>query len=232
MVDRALLPLFEGVEGGTSGALAQEVSTWVANSPRFRAFVEANRDKIRKKLRNAGDAEGRRDVRAELRVASLLLADRRFELGFEPYGAGKGGPDFGVTFRGGSRFNLEVTRTRRTAEELSVSWYVLGKLRQMPPGVPNALLVAIEDGDAATVDVAGAVRRLRSVADRKDEPFFTERGFDGSRGFYDRFLRLGAVYVWADAAGGEGRASVWLNGSARIALPARAAQACLAALRA
>ncbi len=229
--DRAVAALFEGVEGGTAGGLAAELSGWAAASPGFDAFVERNRDKIRKKLRTARDAEGRRDVRAELRVAALLLADRRFELAFEPYGSGKGGPDFGVTFRGGSRFNLEVTRTRRTAEELSVSWYVLGKLRQMPPGVPNALLVAIEDGDATSVDVGDAVKWLRSVADRKDEAFFTERGFDGSRGFYDRFLRLGAVYVWAETGVAEGRASLWVNRSARTAVPSAAAKACLARLR-
>ena len=65
-----------------------ELPDWLAESPRFRSFVEANRDKIRKKVRGAGSPAARLDVRAELRVAALLLADRRFELAFEAYGAG------------------------------------------------------------------------------------------------------------------------------------------------
>ena len=65
---------------------------WLAGSPRFRAFAEAHRDKIRKKIRGAADPEALRDVRAELATARLLLADRRIELAFEAYGSGKTGP--------------------------------------------------------------------------------------------------------------------------------------------
>ena len=83
--------------------------------------------------------------------------------------------------------------------------------------------------DAETVAAAG--QALCDRADRKDEPFFASRGFDGSRGFYDRFLRLGVVFVWSEAANGAARAALWVNRSARIALPAPAARACLARLR-
>ena len=54
-----------------------ELVAWLAGSPRFRAFVEANITKIRKKYRNAPDDQSRRDVRAELLAARLLLSDRR-----------------------------------------------------------------------------------------------------------------------------------------------------------
>jgi hypothetical protein len=84
--------------------MAEELVGWLAASARFRAFAEAHRDKIRKRLRTAADAEALRDVRAELQVARLLLADRRVELAFEPYGAGKAGPDFTVIYRGAGRF--------------------------------------------------------------------------------------------------------------------------------
>ena len=109
-VERLAAHLFDGAE---SDSVAEEIAGWLAGSARFRGFAEAHRDKIRKKLRVATDIEGRRDVRAELAAAHLLLADRRIELAFEAYGSGRAGPDFTVMFRGERSFNLEVTRLRR-----------------------------------------------------------------------------------------------------------------------
>ena len=213
-------------------SLADELVEWLARSRRFRAFAEAHRDKIRKKLRGATDPEARRDVRAELRVARLLLADRRLDLAFEAYGSGRPGPDFTVTFRVERSFNLEVTRPRRAPDAAGHGGPLLPKLRQLPPSAPNALLVAIDGDDAARYDVAGATRALRTRADAKDEAFFTARGFDGTRGFYERYLRLGAVLVWCEGATDDARAALWTNRSARIAVPERAARACLLSLRA
>jgi hypothetical protein len=224
--------LTEGAAAETVGDLARELGTWLAGSTRFRAFADGNRDKIRKKLRGARDTEAQRDVRAELRLASLLLADRRIDVAFEPYGAGRAGPDLGVRFRSVASFNVEVTRLRHAWDSAALARPLLAKLRQLPPSVPNALAVAIEHRDVGALDVAAAVRGIRERADRKDEAFFVDRGFPGSRGFYDRFLRLGAVFLWSEAADGEGRASLWTNGSARIAVPPRAARACLDCLRA
>lgn len=228
-VERLAQELFDDAPGDH---LATELATWLAGSKRFRAFAETHRDKIRKKLRGATDAEARRDVRAELRAAHLLLADRRIEVAFEAYGSAKGGPDFTVTFRGERSFNLEVTRQRRTPETNGYGGPLLPKLRQLPPSTPNALLVAIEGEGADAFDVASATRALRARADTKDEEFFARRGFDGTRGFYERFLRLAAVIVWCEGAAGEARAALWTNGSARIALPERAARACMLCLRA
>jgi hypothetical protein len=226
-VERLALEL---VDRDRVGHLADELIAWLAGSTRFRAFAQAHRDKIRKKLRSAPDAEGRRDVRAELLAARLLLADRRFEVAFEPYGSGRLGPDFGVTFRGTQTFNLEVTRIRRTPDA-AFGERLLAKLRQLPPSAPNALLVAIEGASADVLDVAAVARALRSRADLKQEVFFTRRGLDGSRGFYERYLRLGAVIVWCEGAAAEARAALWINGSARIAVPVRVAQACMQCLR-
>ena len=113
--------------GAPSDPMAEELAAWLAGSPRFRAFAEAHRDKIRKKLRGAADAEARRDVRAELRTAHLLLADRRIELAFEAYRSGKAGPDFTASFRGGRSFNLEVTRVRRSARCVESRWTTAGE---------------------------------------------------------------------------------------------------------
>lgn len=228
-VDRLAQHLLGGVD---DDVLAAELGAWLVASPRFRVFADAHRDKIRKKLRGAADVDARRDVRAELRAAYELLADRRIELAFEAYGSGKPGPDFTVTFRGEGTFNIEVTRLRRPPDALGFGRAILAKLRQLPPSAPNALLVAIEGATAEAADAATANQALRARADDKDEAFFAARGFDGTRGFYDRYLRLGAVFVWSEAASGEDRAATWINRSARIPLPDRAVRACLACLRA
>lgn len=228
-VERLVHHLFDG---DPRDPMVEELVDWLTGSTRFRAFAEAHRDKIRKKLRGAADAEARRDVRAELQVAYLLLADRRLELAFEAYGSGKAGPDFTVAYRSEPRFNLEVTRLRRPPDASGSGGPLLAKLRQLPPSVPNAVLVAIEGVSAEALDVAAAIRALRAQADGKDETFFVSRGFDGTRGFYERFLRLGAVAVWCEGAVGDARAALWTNRSARIAVPERAARACVLCLRA
>ncbi|MFL5722598.1 MAG: hypothetical protein ACJ78H_04330 [Chloroflexota bacterium] len=209
-----------------------ELIGWLAGSARFRTFAETYRDKIHKKLRNATDSDTARDVRAELQVARLLLADRRFEVSFEAYGSGKVGPDLTVSFRSTRTFDVEVTRLRRVPDAVGTGNAVMAKLRQLTPSTPNVLLLSIDADTAAGVDVRAATRALRARADAKDEAFFTARGFDGTRGFYDRYLRLSAVLVWCERATGEARASLWGNRSARIALPDQVARACLACLHA
>ena len=247
-VERLARYLFDGPPGAGAGAragadsgagaapgadwMATDLTDWLATSPRFRSFAQTHRDKIRKKLRGAADVEARRDLRAELRTAHHLLADRRIELAFEAYGSGKAGPDFTVTFRGERGFNLEVTRLRRTPDATSYGGVLLAKLRQFPPSVPNALLIAVDGERADAAGVDEAVRALRARADRKDEAFFVERGLGGTRWFFERVARLGAVFVLSEAAQGEGRASLWVNRTARMALSPRAARACLVAFRA
>jgi hypothetical protein len=211
--------------------LAEELAGWLAGSARFRTFAEAHRDKIRKKLRTAAGAEALRDVRTELQAARLLLSDRRIALAYEAYGAGKAGPDFTVTLRGERSFNLEVTRPRGAPRATAHGGPLLAKLRQLPPSTPNVVLIAIEGDTAEALDVDAATRALRSRADAKEEAFFAARGFDGTRAFYERYLRLGAVLVWCEAATADARVALWINPSARIALPAVAARACAACLR-
>ena len=52
------------------------------------------------------------------------------------------------------------------------------------------------------------------------------------RGFHERFTRLGSVVVWCEAGTGDARASLWINRSARIAVPERAIRATVQCLRA
>ena len=209
----------------SESAFNEELTGWLAGSSRFRAFAEMHRDKVRKKLRTAADTDALRDVRAELQVARLLLLDPRIELAFEAYGSGKGGPDLSVSYRGNPSFNLEVTRLRRVPDPIGLGLPLLAKLRQLPPSLPNAVLVAIGGSAAEALDVAAATRALRSRADAKDESYFTRAGFAGTRGFYERYLRLGGVFTWCEGAAGEAHAALWTNRSARIPLPERAARA-------
>jgi hypothetical protein len=211
--------------------VVDELATWLAAEPRFRAFAEANRDKIRKKLRgSASDAEARRDVRLELDVIRSLLTDRKVSVAFEPYGSGHVGPDLAVTL-GSGMANLEITRRRGAPPDpTTLAQLILAKLRQLPPSVPNALLVASDAASAAELDVSAAIRLLRGRADAKDESFFAARGFPTSRAFYDRFLRLGGVIAWSERASALPRAVLWTNASARIALPPKLARAMVTAL--
>jgi hypothetical protein len=109
--------LFEGQPHLLSNPLVD----WMAASPRFTAFVETYRDKIRKKLRLARGPENVLDLRAELEVAYCLLSDRRLEVQYEPYASEKRrGPDFAVTYRANLVFNIEVARIRsRQTSEVS-----------------------------------------------------------------------------------------------------------------
>jgi hypothetical protein len=219
------------LDRGGQEAVTEELIAWLAGSARFRSFAEAHRDKIRKKLRTAADAEALRDVRTELQVARLLLGDTSIDLAFEAYGSGKVGPDLTVSYRGRRSFNVEVTRLRRVPDATDFGPPLLAKLRQLPPSVPNAVLVAIGGTAADALDVAAATRALRSRADAKDETFFTRRGLAGSHGFYERYLRLGGVLVWCEGSVGDARAALWINRSARIPLPERDIRAVVRSLR-
>jgi hypothetical protein len=228
-IDRLIEHLFDAAP---ASAMADELTAGLAESRRYRAFVETNRDKIRKKLRGAADDDARRDVRAELRVAQLLLADRRIELAFESYGSSTGGPDFLVTFRAHVVFNLEVTRRRPGSRSGADGGAILAKLRQLPPSVANVLLVAAEGDRAERLDIASAIRSLQARAETGDDRFFAERGLEGTRGFHQRYRRLGAVIGWFEARSGDARVIRWTNRSARIPLPEPAALAVVECLRA
>ncbi len=212
-----------------SGPVGRDLTRWLTESSRFRAFVDRYRAKIGHKARSATTRDALLDLRAELAAAERLLLDRRIDLEYEPYGSGQRGPDFAVTY-GSARLTLEVTRPRRYVDATDARRAIVAKLRQLPPSVPNALLLAVEPASAATgpVDIAEVIRNMRRDADVADADLLRRAGVDTTRAFYDRFLRLGAVIVWADVTG---RCDLWTNPSARIAVPGRAATAIVAAIR-
>ena len=218
---------------GPDDPIAEELLAWLSGSARFRSFAEAHRDKIHKKFRKATDPEALRDVRsgAPGRATACWLTDDSTWRSRRTGAAGRA-PISRSRFADARSFNLEVTRLRRPPTAASAGSSLLAKLRQLPPSVPNVVLLAIDGDTAAAIDVDAIVRTLRSRADAKDDAFFARRGLEGSRGFYERFLRLGGVLVWCEAAAGDARASLWINRSARIALPERAIRAGVQCLRA
>ena len=195
--------IFQGVPSPLRASLQSELAEWIAERRRFAALLSSNRDKVRKKLR---DDASLLDVRAELLVAALVCADRRFELTFEAYGSGKRGPDFAVSFREHHRFDLEVTRPRQAPSDESgldarrLARALLAKLPQLTAGLPNVVAVAA-DGRASTALVGEALAILKRVG-------------------HKQYARLSAVAVV-----GEGVGALALGPDARHPLPREAAVA-------
>jgi hypothetical protein len=212
-----------------------ELAQWLEKAPRFSAFIARNRDKVRKKLTASDDEDSRLDVRSELLVAYLLLADRRFELAFEAYGARRLGPDLTVTYRANQRFNLEVTRLRAAVEPDTLvnrlANVIAAKLRQLVGDVPNALVITARGGFALSEDsLVAAARLLKMHSDSKDDAFFARRGHLTARDFYSRYLNLGGVVVLLDEASAAPEAAFWPNPEARHPLSPQATAALAACL--
>jgi hypothetical protein len=217
--------------GGVHSALAAEVAPSLVASPRFRAFAEIYRDKIRKKARGLRDDEARRDLAFELAIALRLLDERRFALEYESYGVGQRAPDFLVTFRSQVRFNVEVRRLRRLTptsdappDAARLIRAVCDKLGQLPPAMINVLVLGA-DGLSSAADALGpAMLRLQDRAAHKDEVLFQRRGFTGSRDFLRHYQRLSGA-LWLAGEPAVPGTSLWRNPQARHRLPADLARA-------
>ncbi|HKP51776.1 MAG TPA: hypothetical protein VJ183_03895 [Chloroflexia bacterium] len=205
--------------------IAVQFAHWVEASPRFRAFAETYRDKIRKKVRGITEEEGYRDLQAELATAYFLVLERRFLVEYEKYGVGKQrGPDFSVTYKTHTRFDVEVTRLRggqagASLEPGKLANTLCVKLAQFPPSMINVLVLASDDahysGDELAGGLRGAVTLLQERAERKDDDFFTRRGFLNSRDFLRHYSRLSAIRMVAPDA----PPILWLQPQARHPLP-------------
>ena len=214
--------LLTALFGGDRHALSAACAAWMASSRPFRAFLEANATKIRKKVRQAANNEALGDLRLELSAAyRLLAADQRVVLAYERYLADKSrGPDFTVTFKGHVVFNVEVRRLRTTAAARKLGDVLAEKLRQMPTGAVNVLLVGVDGGVAGNLDCAATVRHMVQIADTKQDMFFIQRGFHDGRDFLRALQRLSAVIVrtgWDDLA--TVTATLWRNPLAKHPLP-------------
>lgn len=211
--------LLTALFGGTTSEASLRCHGWMLGEPRFGVFLAQFREKIRKKARYAGGAEGMRDLLAELAVAHALLRERRFVLAYEVYAAEKArGPDFTVTYKGHIPFNVEVKRLRPgppAAFASRVTDALCEKLRQMPPSAMNVLVIVAQQAPGEG-ELAALLRELVARAERDDATLFARYGFAGTREFFAGFRRLSAVVVRdeTDAA----RATLWRNAQARHAL--------------
>ncbi len=214
--------LLDYIFDGKQPALYPEFESWVRASRRFKAFAIQYRAKIRTKLKHARDDGGMNDLRAELETAALLLREDRFTLEYETYAAAKQrGPDFTVTFKTHTLFNVEVRRIRsvelddgdaeaRTGKLMAV---LCDKAGQMPPSVVNLLWLTAER-EISEADLTRAVTTLRQLAERKVEDFFTRRGFESAADFLKHFRQLSGIVLRQ-----SGENIVWLNPLARHKTP-------------
>lgn len=215
--------------GSPRDPLALELAEWATASPRFKTFAESYRDKIRKKARNMRDEEGRKDLRFELQVAHWLLQERHLTVEYEKYMAGKQrGPDFTVTFRTRTVFNVEAKRQRAAgvepreedgAESSRLVRSVCDKLGQMPPSAINVLALGVEGAAYDDEEVSRTMRVLLQRAEHKDEAFFTRRGFAGTREFFKQYAQLSGVLVRPVQVDVGAAPVLWSNPQARHRIP-------------
>src|SRR5258708_2868217 len=89
LTDELLDYLFADISSALAAEMRASCAQSVGDSPRFKTFATENRDKIRKKIREAGDADRLRDLLLELDTAFRLLADRHLTVAYELHAATK-----------------------------------------------------------------------------------------------------------------------------------------------
>jgi hypothetical protein len=211
--------LFEGQMHLLSGELSQ----WMESSPRFTAFVETYRDKIRKKIRVTREPESVLDLRGELEVAYCLLKDRRLAVSYEPYASAKRrGPDFAVTYRVNLVFNIEVARLRveesrdngidLARKEERILRILLYKLGQMQPGMANLLVIHTRKELERLIDLDKLMQEIKTRVEKKDPSFYELSRYLNPAAFYKDFLHLSAILLWT------ANPQLWVNKQARPSL--------------
>ncbi|HEX9068512.1 MAG TPA: hypothetical protein VF807_07055, partial [Ktedonobacterales bacterium] len=190
--------LLASIFDGETHPLREACAAWITSSRPFRAFLEENAPKVRKKARQAGDAESLRDLQLEMDAAFHLLVDRRVALAYERYLADRTrGPDFTATYKGHMVFNVEVRRLRAPIAAGKLGVVICEKLRQMPAGAINVLLVGVDSAAAGDLDVAATMKRLIQRAETKQDSAFIERGYRDARDFLRALQRLSGVLLRA-----------------------------------
>ncbi|MEO7000422.1 MAG: hypothetical protein ABI068_01275 [Ktedonobacterales bacterium] len=215
--------LLEYIFADATTQVASTCARWIQLSPRFKAFVEAQRDKLRKKARGLRDAEGFADLQAELSVAYWLLGERSFTLEYEKYLAEKmRGPDYTVTWKGHIVLNVEVKRLRATTSDARTKYSaaLCDKLRQAPPHVMNLVTLVSDSVIPDEAEFTKALAFLRARAEHKDDAFFMQRGFTDAREYFRYYRRLSGVSLRSESIVERPGASVlWINNEATHAIP-------------
>ncbi|MDX2161948.1 MAG: hypothetical protein SF162_11535 [bacterium] len=182
-----------------------EFAGWVRDSRRFKAFATAYQAKIRAKLKQQmRQADTLRDLRAELAAAVLMLRDERLSVEYEKRSVTSGrAPDYTLTYRTHTPFNVEVRRIHPVdtaagesddadSRKVKLMAILCEKVGQMPPGMTNFLWLADERA-IAHAEIAQAGVTLRTLAEHKDEAFFTRRGFASAAAFLKQYQALSGI---------------------------------------
>lgn len=216
--------LFDGRPHVLRPALARRL----ASSRRFVAFVENNRDKIRKKIRLTREPAEAADLQWELEVAYRLHLDKRVTVGYETYSRARPfGPDFRVSYTTRVAFNVEVTRLRsaipgadpdRAARRLAET--ACNKLHQVMPNMPNVIVIGLPEWATDEAGFAAAMAAVRRSAEKSDGVVLSRLGFDGTPAFIKSLERLSAVIV-CDIARETPPAFLWQNPQTKAPLPAK-----------
>lgn len=146
------------IAGNDRRQVASYLKGRFGGSPRFRDFVYSNRDKIRKKVREANNEESIEDIAAELKVAYLLLLDDRFSLEYEKYmrNQSRRSPDLTAVFQATLPFNVEVKRIRKSPgfEGRFDKWYdsVVERVRKTPSSLGFSLDVTTMGSNVAVMN--------------------------------------------------------------------------------
>lgn len=226
IVDELLAYLFDG----QLHPLTTPMQTWLAGSRRFTTFVNAFRDKIRKKLRTMQEPERLHDLRLELETAYLLLQEKSLSVVYEPQLGGVRSPDFEVTFTTSLTFMLEVTRLRKV-QQISANIDPLvserladtmcEKLGQLLPQRSNVLLIGMDIPCPPHRDLHAALIHVQQRAERDDPALLGQNGFRDRADFFRKYQRLSEVLVRSSQLRTDERAVAWVNPQAKYPLPGR-----------
>ena len=225
-----LLDLF----GGLGHPLASRCAVELAGSPRFGAFLERYRGKIGRKVRSLEKPERWPDLWLELWTAARLLADRRFEVAYESFGARHvRGPDLTLTFRTNTICHVEIKHVQTELSFAKWAEVVCTKLGQLPAGATSVLLVGTGPAIAESCPAETALRELGRRAQQGETGIFTRYGLRGVRDYSRQIPRLGGVLHVANwDLTAPAQPSLWQNLAARHRLPPDLARALLASLSA
>jgi len=158
--------------------LEGQVGRWLSTNRGFRSFADTYKDRIRKKLRDAGGPEDRRDIFAEVEFAYFITADLRFKVAYESYGSSDGRtPDFHVQTDHAGEFNFETKRVREsgaTNDLEAVRQAIVDGIRSVPSRLGFCIDILHDDSPlelisrlrgATTAVVAQCVEAIRKSKD-------------------------------------------------------------------
>lgn len=245
--DELLTYLFDG----QPHLLSPSITTWLASSRRFTAFVTTFRTKVRKKLRGAHEQESLHDLRLELETAYLLLRERPLSVVYEPQCGGARCPDFAVTYTTSVVFMLEVTRQRpastrtptlaqeqvpeaqistpapmlpRVGERLGDT--ICGKLGQLLRQHSNVLVVGL-DAPCSTQDLHTIMLGVQHRAERNDPTLVERNRFRDRADFFSHYGRLSEVLIRGPHLQEDKPVIGWVNPQAQRPLPTKVRTALL-----